>query len=78
MGIHQVRKSEMDAKEEKFNTAFKVANELLEIELFNVKEKVENLRERKAMLEEEWDVHWEDLQLSILTFAVLEKFRIVK
>ncbi|XP_065656363.1 spectrin beta chain, non-erythrocytic 1 isoform X4 [Hydra vulgaris] len=69
MSIHQGRKSEMDTKEEKFNNVFKVANELSEF--FYIKEKVENVREKKATLEEEWDVHWEDLQLTseVMQFA---------
>ena len=67
MDIHQGRKVEMDTKEEKFNNVFTQAEALVRKEHYareQINERIDNLRHEKNVLEEEWDIHWEDLQLS--------------
>ena len=67
MDIHQTRKAEIDAKEEKFNNVFDMADELIATDHYatiEIKEKIGDLREKKNLLNEDWDIHWDDLQLS--------------
>lgn len=67
MDIHQGRKVEMDNKEDKFTNVFHQAEQLVAKHHYaseQINERIENLRHEKNILEEEWDIHWEDLQLS--------------
>ena len=69
MDIHQGRKVEMDAKEEKFTIVFNQAEGLVAKHHYaseQINERISNLRTQKGLLEDEWDVHWEDLQLCTL------------
>lgn len=66
MSIHQSRKAEMDTKEDKFKHVFNLTEKLIaknHYATIEIDDKIKELREKKDNLEEEWDLHWEDLQL---------------
>ena len=66
MDSHQTRKSEIDAKADKFNAVETTANVLIEKNHYardEIKERIQNLLEQRRVLDEEWDLHWEDLQI---------------
>lgn len=68
MSIHQSRKAEMDTKEDKFKHVFNLTEKLIaknHYATIEIDDKIKELREKKDNLEEEWDLHWEDLQLSL-------------
>ena len=68
MDAHQGRKSEIDAKAEKFTTVEATAKELLERNHYasiEIKDRIDNLMEERKRLDDEWDLHWEDLQMSM-------------
>ena len=81
MDIHQSRKVEMDAKEDKFTTVFQQADLLVAKNHYaheQINERIGNLREQKNILEEEWDIHWEDLQLSTyFPFYIISLFFLI-
>lgn len=66
MDTHQSRKSEVDAKTDKFNLVEETAKELMDRNHYasiEIKERLDNLLEQRQVLDEEWDLHWEDLQI---------------
>lgn len=74
MGTHQGRKSEIDAKGDKFKMVQETANELIARDHYasiEIKERIENLLQQRNILDDEWDIHWEDLQmtLDVMQFA---------
>jgi len=74
MGTHQDRKSEIDAKTDKFKTVEETANELIEKDHYaslEIKDRIDNLMQQRNILDDEWDLHWEELQmtLDVLQFA---------
>ena len=70
MDIQQGRKSEIDAKAEKFNVVEAIVNELIGRKHYasiEVKEHLEDLFEQRRILDEAWDLHWEELQIGKFT-----------
>jgi len=68
MGIHQSRKAEIDTKQDKFKAVFKLSEELMAKQHYaslEIQERTDELKQKKEMLDEEWDVHWEELQLTL-------------
>lgn len=66
MDTHQSRKSEIDAKADKFILVESTANELLDRNHYasvEIKERLDNLLAQRQVLDEEWDLHWEELQI---------------
>ena len=69
MGTHQDRKSEIDAKADKFKTVEQTANELIEKDHYaslEIKDRIDNLTQQRNILDDEWDLHWEEMQMSKL------------
>jgi len=66
MGTHQGRKSEIDAKADKFKMVEETANELMEKDHYasiEIKDRIDNLLHQRNLLDEDWDLHWEELQI---------------
>jgi len=68
MDLHQQRKAEMDTKEDKFVAVFKLGEQLMEKSHYasiEIQDKLEQLKAQKTLLEGDWDLHWEELQLTL-------------
>ena len=69
MDIHQSRKAEIERKQDKFTAVYNMALELIGKDHYasiEIQEKVDELKQKKELLDDEWDLHWEDMQLSML------------
>ena len=71
MSTHQGRKSEIDAKSDRFKAVQQTADELIAREHYasiEIKERMENLTKERDVMDDHWDLHWEELQMSKLDF----------
>ena len=67
MSTHQGRKSEIDAKADRFRVVEETAHDLIERKHYasiEIKERMENLKNERDIMDDEWDLHWEELQMS--------------
>eukprot|EP00794_Sanderia_malayensis_P017794 gene17794-19571_t len=74
MDQHQGRKSEMDAMEEKIASVLATGEQMLEKGHFasnEIQSKLNELKEKKELLEADWVDHWDDLnlRLEVMHFA---------
>ena len=72
MSTHQGRKSEIDAKSDRFKAVQETAAELIErghYASIEIKERMENLTQQRDVMDDEWDLHWEELQMSMSSYA---------
>ena len=74
MGTHQGRKSEVDTKADKFKMVEETANELMAKDHYasiEIKDRIDNLLLQRNLLDEDWDLHWEELQICKLFLLLL-------
>lgn len=74
MSTHQGRKSEIDAKSDRFKAVQQTADELIAREHYasvEINERMENLTQQRGVMDDHWDLHWEELQMSECFFFLI-------